>query len=574
MINKTNILSAILDTPAKPEPSFQMSHLERNTGEQFDRVLQARVDSHQDKAPPAAPQSFEAKERPDYSEDQAQVARERIAAERSGVRAPVSKDDPTPPTHTENQHNDSRPVNPNSDRHNPAPAHDDTHSDSDVPATKILVNPFALPFERLAQALNSTGDAPGLADNTHQAATDVLAGLFDSQGLNEEGSPSIDTLKEFLAGLNVDSETIDQLISALNNGDAAGVQGILNALRGLLQATNQVAQAPVADIVADVAGNPLNQPEQLALKLLVQAGLTQKEAQAVIQQVRTGTTTQPVTENSTQLSKSAIDAIVSKLNSENSTGSGNPQNGDSNGSAKNSSEGQRNFTGLATDKLETLASLVTPDKPANPGNAQTNPLIAKLAASPVLNLNVSGQPVQSILVDGVPGQAPAAVADATAKAVEFAKPAVTESYNGRAAMDKPITAQIIEKITLRSFGNQREVHIKLDPPSLGAIRMNVSTSGESVRATIVAENHVVKAIIENNLSQLKESLTQQGVKIDSFNVLVGGNSSQSAEGHKTALDYLGQLGREGSMANEQAEEVVSFHRPIFFNENQSFSIFA
>jgi flagellar hook-length control protein FliK len=171
-------------------------------------------------------------------------------------------------------------------------------------------------------------------------------------------------------------------------------------------------------------------------------------------------------------------------------------------------------------------------------------------------------------------QGPAAVADAAAKGVDFVKPAITETYNGRASMDKPITAQIIEKFTLRGFGNHREVQIKLDPPSLGTIRMNVSTSGESVRATIVAENNIVKSVIENNLTQLKDSITHQGVKIDSFNVLVGGNASHSAEGHKSALDYLGQLGREGSMAQEPVEEIMTLHRPIFLNEHQSFSIFA
>ena len=547
MVNETHILSSILDIPVKPEPSFQVSRLEQNAGEQFDHVLQARVDSRQDEAPPASSQSFEARERP----------------------APVSRDEQTPLVHAENEHSDSRPVAPDSERRGPAPLHEETHSHSDASRSKALVNPFALPLERLERALNATDGAPGLVDNSNQAATDVLAGLFNSQGLNEEGSPAIDTLKELLVGVNIDSETIDELVEALKNGDAAGVQGILNALRSLLQASNQVAQAPVADIVADVAANRLNQPEQLALKLLVQAGLTQEKAQQVIHQVRAGITVQPATDNSTQLSKTALDAIASKLNSENSRGSGNLQNGDSSSSAKNSSDGPRNFTGLAAERLETLASLVAPHKA---GNAQTNPLIAKLSASPLLNLNASGQPVQGILAEGA--QAPAAVADAAAKGVEFVKPAVTETYNGRASMDKPITAQIIEKFTLRGFGNQREIHIKLDPPSLGTIRMNVSTSGESVRATIIAENSVVKSIIENNLSQLKDSITHQGVKIDSFTVLVGGNASHSAEGHKSALDYLGQLGREGSMAQEQAEEIVAFHRPVFLNENQSFSIFA
>ena len=487
MINKTNILSAMLDTPAKTEPSFQSAHLERNAGEPFDHVFQTRVDSHQDKA---APQSFEPKEQPVHSEVQIQVARERIATEREGVKAPVSKDDATPPTHSENQHNDARPVHPNNE-----------------PTSKAPVNPFALPLEQLARELNPTDGAPGSVDKLNSSAVDALTGLFDKQGANAEGFLAIDSLKDFLAGLNINPETINQLVEALANGDAAGVQGILNALRGLIQASNQVAQAPVSEVVADVTGSPLNKPEQIALKLLLQAGLSQEDAQQVIQQLRNGTAPQPAPDNSTQLSKTAIDALASKLNSENSTVSGNLQNGDSNGSSKNPSEGSPNFSGLAKDRVETLASLAAPDKA---GNAQTNPLIAKLSASPLMNLNASGQPVQSILVDGVPGQTPAAVSDAAAKGAEFVKPAVTESYNGRAAMDKPITAQIIEKITMRSFGNQKEVHIKLDPPSLGAIRMNVSTSGDSVRATIVAENHVVKAIIENNLSQLKESLTNQG----------------------------------------------------------------
>jgi len=439
-------------------------------------------------------------------------------------------------------------------------------------------------MENLNQAESSTGPV----DNRNQVATDVLASLFDSQGLNleakglsGEGSPAIDSLKELLAGLNIDAELIDQLVAALNNGDSAGVQGILNALRGLLNASNQVALAPGADIASAVTANRPNQPEQLALQLLLQAGLSDEDAQAVIQQARAGTATQA--DSSTQPAKNALDTLISKLNAENPGGSGNSQNSNNAGnfSNPNGGEGQnsasaeaRNRAGLSGDRLEALASLFNSDKPSNSGNAQTNPLIAKSSASPLLNLNAPGQPAPGALAEGGPGQAPAALADVAGKAVDFVKPAITETYNGRASMDKPITAQIIEKFSLRGFGNQREVQIRLDPPSLGTVRMSVSTSGDSVRATIVAENNMVKSVIESNLSQLKDSITLQGVKIDSFNVLVGGNASHSAEGHKQALDYLGQLGGEHSMAHEQAEEIVTFHRPVFLNENQSISIFA
>jgi len=214
VVNETNILSSILDIPVQPEPSFQVSHLERGAGERFDHVLRDRVDSRQDEAPPASSPSFEARERP--------------ATEHSGHQAPVEKDEPTPPPHVENKHSDSRPATLDSDRRGPAPLHDyETHSHSNEPASKAPVNPFALPLERLAQALNPADGAPGLVDNANSEVVDAFAGLFDTHGLNAKGSPAIDTLKELLVGLKIDSETINQLVEALNNGDTAGVQGIL-----------------------------------------------------------------------------------------------------------------------------------------------------------------------------------------------------------------------------------------------------------------------------------------------------------------------------------------------------------
>ncbi len=569
MVNETNILNLIAKSPDRPEPSFQGSHLEQSDHQRFDRVLEAKVESHPDEAPPTASQSNEARENP--------------APRESRNPALVSQNETTPAAHPDHQHQDTPPVTPAAEGRGPAPLYNETHGHSDAPssnfnapAPQAPVNPFALPLDTLLENLNPADDASGLVDHPNQAATDVLAGLFETHGLNEEGSLAIDTLRELLAGLNIESATINQLVSALQNGDPAGVQGILTALRGLLQASNPIAQAALAENVANVATGRLNQPEQRVIDLLVQAGLTREEAQQVIQQARTASIPQPLNQNTAQSAKTAAEGIVAKPQTENQPGSGNLQNssGDSKGSTGHSAEAPRNVSGLAGERLATLASLVAPDKSSNTGNAQTNPLISKAATSPLQNLNASGQPVQSILAEGAPGQAPAAMTDAAARAVELVKPAVTETYNGRASMDKPITAQIIEKFTLRGFGNQREVHIKLDPPSLGTIRMNVSTSGETVRATIVVENNIVKSIIESNLSQLKESITHQGVKIDSFIVLVGGNASHSAHGHQDALDYLAQLGQEGPLAHESAEEGIVLHRPVFMDDNQSISIFA
>ena len=52
--------------------------------------------------------------------------------------------------------------------------------------------------------------------------------------------------------------------------------------------------------------------------------------------------------------------------------------------------------------------------------------------------------------------------------------------------------------------------------------MNINTSGDSVKTTIIVENQGVKQAIEANLNQIKDSFTNQGMKIESFEVMVGG----------------------------------------------------
>ena len=546
VFNSSHMLNSILEIPVQPEPSFQVSHLERSDGERFDRLLRHHTDFDQRETVPAPSPKFEPKERPGPQPVESQT--------------PVSRNETTsPPPSSGNPSKDSRPVTtPEPEPSGPAPAVEEGAPESrpkaKAPVT-VQVNPFALPLEQLTTELNPV---------------DALQGLVDTHA-DADINPAVDTLRQLLAGLNLNQETINQLTAALNQGDAAGAQNILNALRNLLQASQQVIQGPVSGIVSEITASRLSLPEQQVLHLMTQAGLTQEEAQQIIQRIHSGNPAPVTTDTSSQLAKSVVETLAPKINSETSNGSGTPQNfaGDSGDSAKPSAGSPRPATGLTGDQVETLASLFAADKS---GNVQTNPLIAKPSVSPLLNLNASGQPTQSILAEGA--QTPAAVADAAAKGVDFVKPAITETYNGRAAMDKPITAQIIEKFSMRGVGNHREVQIKLDPPSLGTVRMNVSTSGETVRATIVAENHIVKSVIENNLAQLKDSITHQGVKIDSFNVLVGGNASHSAEGHQTALDYLGQLGQEGSLNQEPVEEIITMHRPVFLNDNQSISIFA
>jgi flagellar hook-length control protein FliK len=173
-------------------------------------------------------------------------------------------------------------------------------------------------------------------------------------------------------------------------------------------------------------------------------------------------------------------------------------------------------------------------------------------------------------------QAPTAAADNAIKAVESSKSVLPEKLIARGATETKIINQIVNKLSTRGGGGQNEVQIRLDPPSLGTVRLNITTVGDSVRTMIIAENHAVKQTIENNFSQLRDAMSEQGLKVDSFSVTVGGESGNSNQNRK----QFGERNSSNPLGNEQIAlagnegEFEESNAPFIFDENQSISILA
>lgn len=64
------------------------------------------------------------------------------------------------------------------------------------------------------------------------------------------------------------------------------------------------------------------------------------------------------------------------------------------------------------------------------------------------------------------------------------------------------------------------MEMQLNPENLGKIYLQVSAREGSVHATIAAQNEAVKAALESQVAELKESLNQSGVKVDAVEVTV------------------------------------------------------
>jgi len=117
--------------------------------------------------------------------------------------------------------------------------------------------------------------------------------------------------------------------------------------------------------------------------------------------------------------------------------------------------------------------------------------------------------------------------------------------------EKNVVDQVVQKFSIKGTDNQNEIKIKLDPPALGTVRMNINTSGDSVKTTIIAENQAVKQAIETNLNQLKDSFTNQGLKIESFEVMVGGEPGFKE--NRQSQSQGGNFGNSNKTEFEQEE---------------------
>lgn len=89
-----------------------------------------------------------------------------------------------------------------------------------------------------------------------------------------------------------------------------------------------------------------------------------------------------------------------------------------------------------------------------------------------------------------------------------------ETYN--------VPQQIVEQAKLLQRGTDSQMIIKLNPEHLGQLSLKVSVNGNGgVTATFHTDNAQVRAILETTMTQLKQQLDEQGIKVDNVEVHTG-----------------------------------------------------
>lgn len=126
-----------------------------------------------------------------------------------------------------------------------------------------------------------------------------------------------------------------------------------------------------------------------------------------------------------------------------------------------------------------------------------------------------------------------------------------------------IMKQIMDYMKIQVKPDMSNLEMQLHPESLGTLQVNVASKDGAVTAQFVTQNETVKAVLESQMIQLKESFAEQGVKVDAVEVTVQthqfeqnleqGRGRQSSEQEKKSKPRRIQL--DGALTMEVLEEM-------------------
>jgi flagellar hook-length control protein FliK len=80
-------------------------------------------------------------------------------------------------------------------------------------------------------------------------------------------------------------------------------------------------------------------------------------------------------------------------------------------------------------------------------------------------------------------------------------------------------------------------HLRLEPPELGSVRVQLSAHAGAISAKLVASTEAAGQILQSQLHELRQSLTKLGVSFTSLDVSYGQDGSQGPAQQRELQPY-------------------------------------
>lgn len=90
-----------------------------------------------------------------------------------------------------------------------------------------------------------------------------------------------------------------------------------------------------------------------------------------------------------------------------------------------------------------------------------------------------------------------------------------------------IMDQIMDYMKIQLRPGMDQLQMQLHPASLGTVQVQLTSKGGEITAQFQVQNETVKAAVESQIAELKETLREQGIKVESVEVTVESNGFES-----------------------------------------------
>lgn len=141
--------------------------------------------------------------------------------------------------------------------------------------------------------------------------------------------------------------------------------------------------------------------------------------------------------------------------------------------------------------------------------------------------------------------------------------------NAFSSQTMDIMNQIMDYMKIQLKPGMDQLQMQLHPESLGTVHIQLTSKAGEVTAQFQVQNEEVKAVLESQIVELKESLKEQGVKVEAVQVTVENRGFESNlwQGQGKDEDASSQHGRKAqrridlreldALSMEESEEISS-----------------
>ncbi len=121
----------------------------------------------------------------------------------------------------------------------------------------------------------------------------------------------------------------------------------------------------------------------------------------------------------------------------------------------------------------------------------------------------------------------------------------------RQGLEPSVISQVVQNARILKSNPHAEIKMRLKPEQLGQVRIRLVIQNSAISADVSVENPDVREIITANLNQLRESLLQEGILVENFNVSVD-SEGRSGKG-ESEVPWLSDL-QDDLSAPEKADD--------------------